>query len=72
MKHDVHDKLMMINTKTLMWVLYWNEVGFPGWKLSGWSNNGRGYTGDFEKKEVVFDCFAFLYMSLHTSSYGSM
>jgi len=30
MKHDVHNKLMMINRKTLMWVLYWNEVGFPG------------------------------------------
>ena len=72
MKHEVHDKLMMINTVTLMWVLYWNKVGFPGWKLSGWSNNGRGYIGDLVKKEVGFDCLAFLYMSLHNSSYGSM
>jgi hypothetical protein len=32
----------------------------------------EGETEDLVRKEVIFGCFAFLYMSLYTSLYGAM
>jgi hypothetical protein len=56
--------------------VYWDDVGVPGWKLSGWSNDiecvAEGETEDLVKEEVVFGWFAFFCMSLYTSLYGAM
>jgi hypothetical protein len=54
-----HETWLMINKHENISVgVYWDDVGVPGWKLSGWSNDtecmGEGETEDLVKGEVVF------------------
>jgi hypothetical protein len=56
--------------------VYCDDVGVPGWKLSGWSDDTERMadeeTADLVKKDVIVGCLAFFCMSLYTYLYVAM
>lgn len=70
-RYCVHSWLIMKK----MFLLSWNDIGFPGWKLSGWSNNidcRETGTNNLVKKLVISSSFVFCCMFLYISFYGAM
>jgi hypothetical protein len=68
---------LMIHKHENISVMVFNGMTVTGWNLSGWSQDAQwmlegGERKNLAKKEVTFNCLAFLYMLLYTSSHGAM
>jgi hypothetical protein len=70
-RHTKHVYLMINKHENISVGVYCEDVGVPGWQLSGWSNDieymAEGETEDLVKKEVIFGNFSFFCMPLYTT-----